>query len=422
MADQRSSGKPRFVTPDRPPQAVARRPDRTALAVGIGLAATGIGAVIGLAAERATVARMLRGDAGDGDGRGGPVPGSLRGRPLVVHSGGADLHVEVDEPEQPTAGAPTVVLSHGYALSLDAWHYQRLALRGQHRLVLWDQRGHGQSEPGPAGTATIEQIARDLGAVIDAVAPEGPLVLLGHSMGGMTVMALAGQRPELFTTRVVGTGLFCTSSGGLGDLDLGLPGVGRMLMSLAPPTARMLAGRPGLVAQTRRLGSDLEGLLVRRYSFASPVPGQVARFSTGMIARTPMGVISDFLPALAGHDQRAALGRLAGRPLLVMAADDDLLIPRSHSDEIVAALPDAEYVVVRDAGHLLPLEHPEVVGQHLGELLADATQLARRRAPGRRRGWGRRTVTPVRERRRADRACAGHSTGQPTGGAGGDDR
>jgi len=393
--------------------------------VGIGLAATGIGAVIGLAAERATVARMLRAAGSvdeDGDGRGGPAPGSLRGRSVSVDSGGARLHVEVDEPERPAADGPTVVLSHGYSLSLDAWHYQRLALRGHFRLVLWDQRGHGRSTPGPAGTATIEQIGRDLEAVIEAVVPRGPLILLGHSMGGMTVMALAGQQPQLFAERVVGIGLFCTSSGGLGELDLGLPGVGRVLMSLAPPTARMLASRPGLAAQTRRLGSDLEGLLVRRYSFASPVPAPLARFCTGMIARTPIEVISDFLPALAGHDQRAALEHLGGRPLLVMAADNDLLIPRSHGDELVARLPEAEYVVVRDAGHLLPLEYPEVVDQHIAELLADASEVARRRAPGRRRGWGRRTVTPVRERHLGDRAGAGRPVGGQTGEAEGVDR
>ncbi len=111
---------------------------------------------------------------------------------------------------------------------------------------------------------------------------------------------------------------------------------------------------------------------MRRYSFASPVPPELVRFSAAMIAQTRMEVISDFLPTLGDHDKRVALAVLNHHELLVMAGEDDLLIPRSHSDEIVAALPDAEYVVVRDAGHLLPLEHPEVVNTYLGELLADA--------------------------------------------------
>ena len=396
---------------------------RTALAVGVGLAVTGLGAVIGLAADRAAAARMLRVPAGPaGDGRGGPELGSLRGDPRVVMSGDVPLHVEVDEVEGPHESPLTVVLTHGYSLDLDAWHYQRLALRGRYRLVLWDQRGHGRSGPGAPGSSTIDQIGEDLGAVIDAVAPEGPLVLLGHSMGGMTVMALADQRPELFAERVVGVGLLCTSAGGLGAIDFGLSGLGRVMMSVAPTAARLLSRQPDLVAYGRRLGSDLEGLLVRRYSFASPVPPELVRFSSAMIAQTRMEVISDFLPTLSGHDKRVALAVLGGLELLVMAGEDDLLIPRSHSDEIVAALPDAEYVVVRDAGHLLPLEHPEVVNTYLEELLKDAVEVVAKQSSSRRRGWGRRTVTPVRERRRSTRASADERSSDTSSDLGGGHR
>ncbi|GLY13155.1 lipase [Kineosporia sp. NBRC 101677] len=420
------------------------RPERTALAFGVGLAATGVGAVLGLAAERAQVARMLRGAQAEQvslideetDGRGGPPLGSLRGQARVVLSGEVPLHVEVDEADpdwvhepavnrhvddaegEPGPSEPglTVVLSHGYSLSLDAWHYQRLALRGRYRLVLWDQRGHGRSGTGEPGSSTIEQIGKDLGAVIDEVAPHGPLVLLGHSMGGMTVMSLAEQRPELFAERVVGVGLFCTSAGGLGALDLGLSGLGRAMMTVAPTAARLLARQGNLVAHTRRLGSELESLLVRRYSFASPVPAELVRFSAGLIAQTRMEVISDFLPTLSSHDKRVALAVLNGRDLLVMAGEKDLLIPRAHSDDIVAELPDADYVVVRDAGHLLPLEHPQLVNTHLAELLADVAEKTSVQPPTRRRGWGRRTVTPVRERRRSLRAP--FSTGNSERGGG----
>ena len=97
-------------------------------------------------------------------------------------------------------GPPTIVFSHGYALSLDSWHFQRKALRGRYRLVFWDQRGHGRSATGPHGSATIDQIGRDLARVIEALAPDGPLVLVGHSMGGMTVMSLAEQDPACSRT------------------------------------------------------------------------------------------------------------------------------------------------------------------------------------------------------------------------------
>ena len=103
---------------------------RTSLiTLGIGLAAAGVGAVAGVAAERLAVGRpVLRRLPQDED----EVPlGSLREVPLVVTSDdGTQLHVEVDEPEEPDPYGLTVVVSHGYALSLDSWHYQRLALRG----------------------------------------------------------------------------------------------------------------------------------------------------------------------------------------------------------------------------------------------------------------------------------------------------
>jgi pimeloyl-ACP methyl ester carboxylesterase len=348
------------------------RPDDGVIALGVGLAATGMGALLGLAAERVAVARVIRpAEVVDepGDGRGGPPLGSLRGEARVVLSSDrVPLHVEVDEPDEGQTSTITVVLSHGYALNLDSWHYQRLALRGRYRLVLWDQRGHGRSGTGPVGSSTIDQVGADLSAVIDAVVPEGPLVLLGHSMGGMTVMSLAQARPELFTERVLAVALLSTSAGGTGGVDLGLSSLGRIGMKMAPVAARALARQPKLVARGRRLGSDLEGLLVRRYSFASPVPPQLIAFAARMIADTRMEVISDFLPTFSGHDKREALASLHGHEVLVMVGDSDLITPAAQTDEIVRLLPDAEHVVVRDAGHLLPLEHPDLVNSQLEEL------------------------------------------------------
>ena len=100
------------------------------------------------------------------------------------------------------------------------------------RTVYWDQRSHGRSERGacPGGRTapvTIDQLGRDLKAVIDAAAPEGPMVLVGHSMGGMTMMALADQFPELIRERVVGVAFVGTSSGRLGEVNFGLPVGGR---------------------------------------------------------------------------------------------------------------------------------------------------------------------------------------------------
>ena len=384
------------------------------VSLGVGLAAAGVGAAVGVAVERVAAGRPLlpRGPGDDGSDNGdGEDYGALHTPAVAVAADdGTLLHVEVEEPdaehaariatgEQPPL---TVVLSHGYALSMDSWHYQRKALRGRYRLVLWDQRGHGRSGTPAPGSATIDQVGRDLAAVVDAVAPTGPIVLIGHSMGGMTVMALADRRPELFAERVVGVALVSTSAGGLADVDLGAARVGRLVHRAAPGALRLLNRTPRLVERVRHLGSDLETVLVRRYSFASDVSPALVRFTAAMIASTRLEVIADYLPTFSAHDKRAALAALDGIELLVIAGDRDLMIPAEHSQAIVDALPGAEHVVVRDAGHLVLLEHPDVVTAHLVDLIERASRSAGRPDRPRRPGLPgvRRTVTSLRRRAR----------------------
>ncbi|NLT56209.1 MAG: alpha/beta hydrolase [Actinomycetales bacterium] len=401
------------------------------ISLGVGLAAAGLGAAVGLAAERAAMGRPVlprRGRARSED------YGSVRGEQhTVAADDGTELYVEVDEADpratlrsdppsdaqpdtqsdgatprtEPAAPPITVVLCHGYSLTMDAWHYQRKALRGRYRVVLWDQRGHGRSASGEPASATIDQAGRDLARVLDAVAPDGPLILVGHSMGGMAIMSLAHEQPELFADRVLGVALVSTSAGGLGSMDLGIAVLGRFVPRLVPGTAALLARKPGLVDRGRRLGSDLETVLVRRYSFASPVPEELVRFCAEMIAATRFKVISDFLPAFGGHDKREALAALDGIEVLVLVGDGDLITPVAHSEEIVRMLPGAEHVIVASAGHLVMLEHPGVVNAHLDDLVRRAVRAAghRGRRPGRGDGKDRvsrprSVVTPLRRRGR----------------------
>jgi pimeloyl-ACP methyl ester carboxylesterase len=382
----------------------SRGPRVGLLSLGVGLAAAGVGAALGLAAERVTVGKPLR-PRTDREGR--PVDdehlGALHSPGIRVEADdGTLLHVEVDELPDGADPPFTVVFSHGYALSLDSWHYQRKALRGRYRLVFWDQRGHGRSATGPPDSATIDQIGRDLARVLQAVVPEGPVVLVGHSMGGMTVMSLAEKDPEFFDERVPGVALISTSAGGLGQVDFGMPRIGPVVQRLAPAAVKALTRTPaGIVERGRRIGSDFEALLVRRYSYASPVPASLVRFTADMIATTRLDVISEFMPTFSTHDKLAALDTLENREVLVMVGDGDLLTPIAHSEEIVHRLPGAEHVVVKDAGHLLMLEHPRIVTMHVIDLVQRSleTQGASWREQ-RRASATRRTVTPVRRRGR----------------------
>ncbi|MEJ5913735.1 alpha/beta fold hydrolase [Pseudokineococcus sp. 1T1Z-3] len=354
--------------------------------LGVGLAAAGAGAVLGFGAERLSVGRaagrpLLPGRRASVPERAVPL-GSLSGRTAVVRaSDGTELHAEVDDLPGPEAaqatqdGRPTVVFCHGYALNLDYWHAQRLALRGRYRLVFWDHRGHGRSERGPEGSATIDQLGHDLEKVLDATCPTGPLVLVGHSMGGMSIMALAARRPEMVRERVVATALTSTSPGGMGDNDFGLAALAPAFRRLAPGTLHLLSRNAAVTERGRMLGGDLEQVLVRHWGYASDVPDDVVDFTARMIAATRIEVIDDFFPTFAQHDKAEALTALADGEVLVLVGDGDLLTPPVHSEEILRRVPTAEYVVVPHGGHLVAIEHPDAVTEALEGMLARAERL-----------------------------------------------
>ena len=344
--------------------------------LGLGLAAAGVGAVLGTAAERLAVGRPLlarRDDARSGEHPEGAPLGTVRGTPLAVAADdGTVLHAEIDEPDDGGdggAGHVTVVFSHGYCLTLDSWHFQRLALRGRYRMVFWDQRGHGRSQRGPEDSANVDQLGRDLARVLEATAPTGPLVLVGHSMGGMTVMSYAAHFRPAFEQRVVGTALVSTSAGGMSTVDFGLNRLGLAVQRMGPYALALLSRQPGLVERGRRIGSDLEQVLVRKFSYASEVDEELVRFTADMISSTHIEVVSTFFPAFGAHDKHEALEALDGIEALVVVGDEDLLTPAAHSEDIVRLVPHAEHVVVRSGGHLVMLEHPDVVTPHLVALL-----------------------------------------------------
>jgi pimeloyl-ACP methyl ester carboxylesterase len=299
---------------------------------------------------------------------------------------GIELHVEEVGP----LDAPlTVVFVHGFGLTLGSFHFQRLALSehfGQDvRLVLYDQRSHGRSDRSAAVGCTIEQLGRDLGAVIDSVVPNGPIVLIGHSMGGMTVMALASQRPDLFQRRLASApqarigsvGLINTSSGDLKTVTLGLPSfVARIRGPVLPVILRRAARSADLVERGRALGKDLAWVLTKRLSFGSEVDPAVVAYCTNMIAATRVDVFAEFYPTLMAHDGTLGLMNLVDCSVLVLAADHDALTPLAHAETIAAALPFAELIVVADAGHLLMLEHPDEVDRPVLGLVGDALSAA----------------------------------------------
>ena len=387
-----------------------RQRRKTLTGLGVGLAAAAATAAVGVVADRLVRARQTARALDSADTYDEPATSEV----AVIASDGVQLHVEIDEPEGQAAVAPssvpmpTVVFCHGYTLSLRSWVFQRRALKAAgYRVVLWDHRGHGRSGDGSKGSYDIDQLGHDLGAVLSQVVPEGPLVLVGHSMGGMTLMALAIQQPELIKDRVLGVAFVATSPGGLSAVSWGLGNMlGRAVHRLGPAAVGQLAGRQGLVNAALKAGRDVEEFLVDRYSFASPVPLSIVRLTADMIFGTRIEVISEYMETFDKHDKREALEHFIGVETVVINGVQDLLTPPQHSEEIVRLIPGAEHVLVNDAGHIIMLEHGDVVSEQLLAMIARAQRAAAAHIDLRDKPRVRRLVTDLAKRRRVDRAKA----------------
>ncbi len=302
----------------------------------------------------------------------------------VVADDGVRLSCE--EIEADGKPALTVVLVHGFALDRRTWHFQRpfLARHSEPRVrvVLYDQRSHGRSERAPRESCTIEQLGHDLDAVIRALAPQGPLVLVGHSMGGMTIMALAELYPELVTERVAGVVFVSTSAG-----EVGSAGLSGSLLSRRNPLTRgiglLAAFQPSLVEGVRKVSGDVIWAVTRRFAYGdrNVAPWLVDLVDT-MISANAVDALTDFVDTIGSHDRIAALPALATCEVLVAAGDADRVIPFSHAEVIAAELPEARLVRFPGVGHLPMLEQPEAMNDALADLLRRSA--ARGRGPLRR--------------------------------------
>src|SRR5690349_8578202 len=191
---------------------------RTAGLIGAAVGVLAAGAAAGVAVERQVIGRR----SGQRAQLEAEPFGSLRGTPHVFTADdGVELYVEVDELKRSRRPAPqrrrlrkqavpedlTLIFAHGYGLNMDCWHFERRDLAGIGTMVFYDQRSHGRSGRSPKENVSIDQLGRDLYGILEEYAPTGPVVLIGHSMGGMAIMALAEQHPELFGDRIIGVGL-----------------------------------------------------------------------------------------------------------------------------------------------------------------------------------------------------------------------
>ena len=347
------------------------------IAVGGVIGAAGALNAIRVASEKVAVDRARRGDDPYADESFGKL---IADRDYtVIATDGVPLYVEeVGSPDAPLV----MVFAHGYTLNMGSFHFQREVLRRLRspsvRMVFYDQRSHGKSGRSPADDCTIDQLGRDLREVIRTAAGARPVILFGHSMGGMTVMGLADIAGEMFGDQIIGVALLSTAAGNI----VSTLRAGRMPRSFVeralPVLAKGAQTAPNLLENARGGVSNAMWLLIRRFSFGSAgAPASLSDYVDRMIAATPVEVVADFYRALAGHDKVAALSALRNCEVLVMCGDEDRITPMEHSELLARELPDAELFVVPEAGHMAMMEKPELINLRLQAFIHRAYKQSR---------------------------------------------
>ena len=308
--------------------------------MGAGLAAAGAAGV----AYKRLAARSADGESvedlrvapGWGEGVERPVHAVLR------TPDGAQLAVWDLEGDGPYAAV--VVLPHCWGCSHEVWLPVTRRLREQgFRVVLYDQRGHGASTRGTA-PLTIETLAHDLTAVLDA-ADVRDAVLAGHSMGGMTIMSLATHRPDVLKERAKATVLVATAATSSGT------GSGQ--------GARVANALVASSLVSRAMQSKNGHVLVRGVFGQNPVRSHMD-LTRELFGGCNGAVRGDFLRSMSTMDLLEGVATMEVPTTVMVGTRDALTLPRK-ADQIVATVPGARLVTLQNRGHMLPLEDPDAV-------------------------------------------------------------
>ncbi len=324
----------------------------------IGLAAFAAGIGAGVVAEELLYRRVLRGEDVEVDER----FGSVKGTPAWVESfDGTKLYAEVHGSQ----GQPACVLLHGFTLAHQIWHYQLRDLGGggPYRTIAYDARGHGRSGParGPDGKTPFnaDTLARDLFAVLHHLEAR-PAVIVGHSMGGMTIQALLefvdDYREEL-GPHVRGLALvnttFTSALGTWRESGPRWPALHNRLRDVA----ERVAGNTKRMERLRLPVSDVAMIATRMGFGRTPSRSHVA-LTRRMIESTPTETLAAGMVGLADFDVHASLEKI-DVPVLVCAGDRDILTPVWLAREMARRIPSAELVVFPGTGHMVMLERHE---------------------------------------------------------------
>jgi pimeloyl-ACP methyl ester carboxylesterase len=284
----------------------------------------------------------------------GPVA-SFDGTELAVRAAGDD-------------SLPVLVFVHGFSLDLTTWHYQWTQLSSRYRCVLFDLRSHGRSARAAGGDLSPSAFAEDLAAVVETLPSGAPVVLVGHSMGGVAILGTAAARPDLFETRVAG----CAFAG-VAASDL-LRGAMGSITGLLRPRLGSLRQAASRMNRLRRYvlssPADLGHLIARMTQFGPHASPHLVEYVVGLAARAPSEVWTDALAGLMDVDLRGALRRVRV-PALVLVGEHDRVTPPSTAVALADELPDGRLEILEGAGHIPMMEAHEAFNERIERFAAE---------------------------------------------------
>jgi pimeloyl-ACP methyl ester carboxylesterase len=274
---------------------------------------------------------------------------------LIVSPTGSSLFVETLGP----ADAPTIVLSHGWGLDSTIWYYAKRALGERWRVVTWDLAGLGRSKAA-RGAVSLEAFATDLRSVVEAAAPSGQVVLVGHSIGGMTIQTLARDHPDFFRDRIGGVILVHTTHTNPLCTTVFSPILRALQKPVLEPSMYLtVALQPlmWLAAWQSWMSGGTHWAM--RFGFGRFVARSQLDQTALLATRNPPGVQARGNLSMFRWDATGALPHI-GKPTLILAGDLDIVTKVEASETMAGLVPGGALEIVEGVNHMGFLERPEL--------------------------------------------------------------
>ena len=327
----------------------------------VGLALAGLVPPLLVKAEAARLRRKHDPEAGEF------VSGSMgeKGRYLESFDG-TRLYVEE------VGRGPAIVLVHGWFCNTDMWHYQKKELSDRYRIVCFDLRGHRRSGDAGGRVFLLEDLARDLRCVLDACAPDEPVVLVGHSMGGATILKYLEMFGEEPGGRVKGVARGDTTHVPMSQCVAAAGALRAIKKPVVQPAFRWIATHPGFADRVKGLmtGGSLFLVATRYIGFGSGASVTQMEHIGEMVKKT--SVEGAFRAALGMLEQEEDINldslRDSGIPVFIWVGEKDKLTRPEVSERMCMLLPCSELHVIADTGHPSFMEEYEMFNRALDRL------------------------------------------------------